>query len=260
MTLIINNTTTNSEEMTQTMHMLAENPKKLPIMTNATDTFQKQFDNAIRRVNQMDKYMHNNPTGRQSMADFLKKNTFITVTFFYEYSNTKLSEKYVPITQLCHQIILVNKKYIDNVIENIRRVVAPGKVMIAPVHESDLLRTMQIQRYLFTNDSIREIISPSYDLDKITHHVTDMFNEDQYSLGRLGIYNSIDLNDPYSPIDWEQDNHALAFYNNLNDYIKTLSDDPENQRMLLWIAKSFLTIIILNNLSTQLAIEPYTIL
>lgn len=142
----------NIVDITKTIIDLAQHPKKLPWTSAHPDAvFTGQFDTLFNRIDRIDHYFDDDISDIKKKR-LLKNNTFLSVLCFYEWGQEKFAEKYRPILSIYSSSVMINDNYVNTVIENIQRIIAPGKFLIFTSKNPDFITKSINDGQIFKQD------------------------------------------------------------------------------------------------------------
>jgi len=146
------NNTSNIVDITKTIIDLAQHPKKLPwISAHPEAVFADQFDTLFNRIDRIDHYFDDGiPDIKKERI--LKKHTFLSVLCFYEWGQEKYGDKYRPILSIYSASVMINNDYVDTVIENLQRIITPGKFLIFTSKNPDFITKSINDGQIFQQD------------------------------------------------------------------------------------------------------------
>lgn len=154
------NNSINIVNITKTIIDLAQHPKKLPWTSAHPDAlFTDQFDTVFNRIDRIDNYFDDNISDIKKER-ILERNTFLSVICFYEWGQEKYGDKYRPILSIYSASVMINDNYVGTVIENLKRIIAPGKFLLFTSKNPDFITKSINDSQIFKQD---DAIRVAYD-------------------------------------------------------------------------------------------------
>ena len=192
----------NPNEMTQILLDLAHHPKQLPWgVDDASHTLTNSFDKLFDPIDCLDQFLNSYFPAKENIDTILTRYTFISLACFFESNiDANITNIYKPILETYSASIFIKDNYVDAVVENIRRLIAPGKVLILSsknpdfinksINDSDLVNQAMLIRG--SGDEYADI-----DILGTYQKVSQLFLDPKYQSERNALYQNITK--PYRP-------------------------------------------------------------
>lgn len=183
----IDDNTNNIVDITKTIIDLAQHPKKLPWTSAHPDAvFTDQFDTLFNRIDRIDDYFDDNILDMKKER-ILKKNTFLSVLCFYEWGQEKYGDKYRPILSIYSASVMINDNYVSTVIENLHRIVAPGKFLLFTSKNPNFIRKSINDSQIFKQDDAIRVAYDENGPDNLAlfESSAELLSQEKYHAERL---------------------------------------------------------------------------
>lgn len=183
----IDDNTNNIVDITKTIIDLAQHPKKLPWTSAHPDrVFSDQFHTLFHRIDRINNYFDDNISDIKKER-ILEKNTFLSVLCFYEWGQEKYGDKYRPILSIYSASVMINDDYVDTVIENLKRIITPGKFLVFTSKNPDFITKSINDSQIFKQDDAIRVAYDKNGPDNLTlfESSANLFSQKKYHAERL---------------------------------------------------------------------------
>lgn len=177
----------NIVDITKTIIDLAQHPKKLPwISAHPEAVFADQFDTLFNRIDRIDTYFNDDILADRKER-ILKESTFLSVLCFYEWGQEKYADKYRPILSIYSASVMINSHHVDTVIENLQRIIAPGKFLIFTSKNPDFISRSINDGQIFNQDDAIRVAHDNNDPDNLAlfEASAELLSQEKYHAERL---------------------------------------------------------------------------
>jgi len=224
---------TNIVDITKTIIDLAQHPKKLPWTSAHPDrVFSDQFHTLFHRIDRLNNYFDDNlPDIKKERI--LKKNTFLSVLCFYEWGQEKFTDKYRPILSIHSMSVMINDGYIDTVIENLKRIIAPGKFLIFTSKNPEFISKSLNDSYIYTQDDAIRVAHDDNCPDNLTlfESSANLLSQKKYHAERLTRFQHM------------LSNSSLAYNETMPMFLKDITTNITSNINLRQLTASFINTV-----------------